>query len=78
MISIIYDNDKVKSQCTSLNAATRFFGGNKDLARHLLSRIFAINNAECLTEAGKKSPILCRWRDELHSTARKEEKRKRS
>ena len=31
-----------------------------------------------LTEAGKKSPILCRWWDELHSTARKEEKRKRS
>ncbi len=50
MISIIYDNDKVKSRCTSLNAATRFFGGNKDLARHLLSRIFAINNAECLKD----------------------------
>ena len=28
-----------------------------------------------LTEAGKKSPILCRWWDELHSTARKEKRR---
>jgi hypothetical protein len=32
---------------------------------------------EGLTEDGKKSPILCRWWDELHSTAGKEEKRKR-
>jgi hypothetical protein len=52
-----------------------FLTGGENMGRHKGGKN---RKGSFLTEAGKKSPILCRWWDELHSTARKEEKRKRS
>ena len=41
-----YSSDKVKSQCTTVKAATKLFGGDSILARSLLARINALKNAE--------------------------------
>lgn len=49
-MDIIYANEKVKSQCTSLKAATKLFGGNKELAVSLMSRINAIEQATVIKD----------------------------
>ena len=49
-MKVDYANDKVREQCTSLKAATKLFGGNKNLAISLLSRINAINDAEVIKD----------------------------
>ena len=49
-MKLIYSNDKVKQQCTSLKAASKLFGGNKSLAVSLLSRINAIENADVIKD----------------------------
>lgn len=41
-----YSSDKVKLHCTSIKAAKKLFGGNEILARSLLARINALENAE--------------------------------
>lgn len=49
-MKIIYSNDKVKLQCTSLKAAVKLFGGDKALAVSLLSRINAIEQASVIKD----------------------------
>lgn len=49
-MKINYANDKIRQQCTSLKAATKFFGGNKSYAVSLLSRINAIESAETIRD----------------------------
>ena len=41
-----YASDKVKSQCTNIKVAKKLFDGNELLARSLLARINALENAE--------------------------------
>ena len=41
-----YLSDKVKLYCTSIKAAKKLFGGNEIIARSLLARINALENAE--------------------------------
>lgn len=41
-----YASDKVKSQCTSVKAANKLFGGDSGLTKSLLSRINALSNAD--------------------------------
>ncbi len=45
-MEIIYDNDKVKEQCTSVKAARKLFGGDEALIKGLLSRINALDAAD--------------------------------
>ena len=40
-----YASDKVKSQCTSIKAANKLFGGDAALYKSLLSRINALRSA---------------------------------
>ena len=49
-MEIEYASEKVKSQCTNLKNAKKFFGGNSLLAISLLARINALNEAECITD----------------------------
>lgn len=49
-MKICYASDRVRRQCTGLQAALKLFGGNKNLAVSLLSRINAIENAEVLKD----------------------------
>ena len=49
-MKINYAKDKVKQQCTSLKAATKLFGGDKNLAVSLLARINAIERAEVIKD----------------------------
>jgi len=49
-MKIIYANEKVKSQCTSLKAAIKLFGGNKALAISLMSRINALEQATVIKD----------------------------
>ena len=44
-MKIVYANDRVKLQCTSLKAASKLFGGNKMMAVSLMSRITSIEKA---------------------------------
>ena len=44
-MKIVYSKNKVRLQCTSLKEAVKLFGGNKEMARSLLSRINAIKQA---------------------------------
>lgn len=41
-----YSSEKVKSQCTSVKAANKLFGGDMALTRSLLARINALERAE--------------------------------
>ncbi len=45
-----YGSDKVKRQCTDIKAATKFFGGDKQLALKLLSRINALEQADVIRD----------------------------
>lgn len=49
-MKIIYANDKVENQCTSLKLATKLFGGNNGLAISLHSRINAIKGADVIKD----------------------------
>lgn len=41
-----YSSEKVKSQCTSVKAANKLFGGDTALTRSLLARVNALEKAE--------------------------------
>jgi len=41
-----YASDKVKSQCTSIKAANKLFGGDAALSKSLLARINALGSAD--------------------------------
>lgn len=49
-MEITYADEKVKKQCTSINEASKLFGGNKALVRSLHSRINAMSNAETIKD----------------------------
>lgn len=49
-MKILYQNDKTEKHCTDLKAATKLFGGNKQLAISLMSRINAIDSADTLKD----------------------------
>lgn len=44
-MEILYANNKVEKQCTDLKTATKLFGGDKNMAISLFSRINAIEQA---------------------------------
>ena len=44
-MDIRYANNNVEKQCTDLKAATKLFGGDKNMAISLMSRINAIEQA---------------------------------
>lgn len=56
-MKLIYADDKVESQCTSLKAAKKHFGGNDILARSLLSRINALQRAEIIKDIIVQKPF---------------------
>lgn len=45
-MKIIYKNNRVKTICEDIKKATNFFGGKKELAISLMSRINALKQAE--------------------------------
>lgn len=45
-LELEYASEKVKSQCTSVKAANKLFGGDAVLTRSLLARINALERAE--------------------------------
>ena len=47
---IVYSNSRLEKCCTSLKEATKLFGGDKNLALSLLSRIEAIEKAEIIKD----------------------------
>jgi len=49
-LKIEYASDKVKTQCTSVKAANKLFGGDGNLARSLLARINAIAQADTIKD----------------------------
>ena len=49
-MKIIYTHVKTERQCNSLKEAIKLFGGNKGLAKHLLARINAIEQADVLKD----------------------------
>ncbi len=44
-MEIEYASDKVKTQCTSLKAANKLFGGDAVLTKSLLARMNALSHA---------------------------------
>lgn len=49
-MKIVYSGEKLEKACTDIKAATRLFGGNKQLAVSLLARINAIDSADILID----------------------------
>ena len=49
-MELVYKNDKVKMQCTSVKAAKKLFGGNALLATSLLARVNALENAKIIKD----------------------------
>lgn len=49
-MELVYENEKVKTQCTSVKAANKLFGGNAMLGRSLLARINALEQAEVIRD----------------------------
>lgn len=49
-LKIIYDNSKVKKQCTDIKTAKKLFGGDQKLTVSLMSRINALEEAETLQD----------------------------
>lgn len=45
-MELTYSSEKVKTQCTSVKAANKLFGGDTALTRSLLARINALERAE--------------------------------
>lgn len=56
-MELIYYDDKVKEQCTSLKAAKKFFGGDAIMAQKLLSRINALEQAVTLKDIAVLKPF---------------------
>jgi len=49
-VELIYASDKLHQQCNNLKAAKKLFGGDEKLAISLLSRINALESAECIKD----------------------------
>ena len=56
-MEIEYASDKLKLQCTNIKAAKRLFDGNELMARSLLARINAIENAENIKDIIVQPPF---------------------
>ena len=54
---IVYESDKVKRQCEDLKTATKLFGGDKDMAIKLMSRINAIEQAVIIKDIIAMPPL---------------------
>ncbi|SEI47552.1 Plasmid maintenance system killer protein [Lachnospiraceae bacterium A10] len=44
-MKIVYANEKVEEQCTSMKSAKKLLGGDETLARNLMSRVTALQQA---------------------------------
>ena len=64
-LKIIYKDTKVEGICQDLNKATKYFGGNKEMAKSLLARINALKQAENI-------------KDIIYSMIKKYEEKKKS
>lgn len=49
-MELVYASEKVKTQCTSVKAARKLFGGNNALATSLHARINALGQAETIKD----------------------------
>ena len=49
-MELIFATDKVKQQCSSIKAASKLFGGDTLLARSLLARINALQQADTIKD----------------------------
>lgn len=49
-MELVYSNEKIEQQCTSLKAAKKLLGGNDILAKSLLARINALKQAEVIKD----------------------------
>ena len=49
-MELVYTSDEVETQCTSIKAAMKLFGGDTVLARSLHSRINALKTAETIKD----------------------------
>jgi plasmid maintenance system killer protein len=49
-LELIYASDKVETQCTSVKAARKLFGGDNALAISLLARINALEKADTIKD----------------------------
>ena len=49
-MKIVYSGEKLEKACTDIKAATKVFGGNKQLAISLFARINAIDSADTLID----------------------------
>lgn len=49
-MELVYLTENIKSQCTSVKAANKLFGGNAGLTTSLLARINALENADNLKD----------------------------
>ena len=63
-----YASEKVKSQCTSVKAANKLFGGNSTLTKCLLARINALSHAETIKD------IIVQKNFRFHDLANKKER----
>lgn len=57
IMEIVYASEKLKTQCTSLKAAIKLFGGQKDLAISLLARINALKSAPSIKDIVVQRPF---------------------
>ena len=49
-LELVYANNKVMKQCTSVKAAKKLFGGNSDLTISLLARINSLQGADTIKD----------------------------
>ena len=49
-LEIVYANEKVEEQCTSVKAANKLFAGDTVLGRSLLARVNALKQAETIKD----------------------------
>lgn len=48
-MKLVYGNEKIQLQCTSVKAAQKLFGGDKILAMKLLGRINQLESADIIS-----------------------------
>ncbi|MGN0997489.1 MAG: hypothetical protein ACI4PG_11330 [Candidatus Ventricola sp.] len=49
-MELVYASERIRTQCTSLKAANRLFGGDSHLAISLLARINALEKADTIKD----------------------------
>ena len=56
-LELLYSDDKVKEQCTSVKAAKKLFGGDATLATKLLARINSLEQADTIKDIINMPPF---------------------